>query len=160
MAPKPSRLPARSLTFPPSSSASFTPSSFFILSSTLSSTIRIYSLHTAKVLKTLQANDYVSEKFPTPAIVFAAPGGAGLANGHGAEDAMDVDVVGAVGAARVVAGSENGHVVIWDLQDRRVVQVLEGHDAPVVALAVHPDGRTIATGALEPDKKIKVWQWQ
>ncbi|WOO79459.1 WD repeat-containing protein 5 [Vanrija pseudolonga] len=146
----------------PVSSASFTPSSFFILSSTLSSTIRIYSLHTAKVLKTFQAAEYVSEKFPTPAIVFAAPGGA-LANGHDADDAMDVDGVagvGTVGAARVVAGSENGHVVIWDLQDRRVVQVLEGHDAPVVALAVHPDGRTIATGALEPDKKIKVWQWQ
>ncbi|KAL1409753.1 WD domain protein [Vanrija albida] len=139
----------------PVSSASFTPSSFFILSSTLSSTIRVYSLHTAKVLKTLRAPEYVSEKFPSPAIVFAAPG---LANGHAAPDAMDVD--GALAAARVVAGSENGKAVIWDLQDRRVVQVLEGHEAPVVALAVHPDGRTIATGALEPDKKIKVWQWQ
>ncbi|TXT06116.1 hypothetical protein VHUM_03589 [Vanrija humicola] len=147
----------------PVSSASFTPSSFFILSSTLSSTIRIYSLHTAKVLKTLTASEYVSERFPTPALVFAAPRASASANGHDA-DAMDVDgVVGPAGAgaaAHVVAGSENGRAVVWDLQDRRVVQVLDGHDAPVVALAVHPDGTTIATGALEPDKKIKVWQWQ
>lgn len=59
--------------------------------------------------------------------------------------------------AWVIAGSENGKVVIWDLQDRRVLQVLEGHVSPVVAVAVTPDGRTIATGALEPDRTIKLW---
>jgi hypothetical protein len=38
--------------------------------------------------------------------------------------------------AWVVAGSENGRVVIWEMGSRRVVQVLEDHTSPVVALAV------------------------
>lgn len=169
----------------PVASAAFTPSSFFIMSATLSSTIRIYSLHNGKVLKTLQAAEYTSERYPCNAIIFAGWEGE-QPNGHGAAkegggDAMDVDEVVAVegvnghGGGRavvaadarrrgatprpawVVAGSENGKVVIWDLQDRRVLQVLEGHTSPVVAVAVHPDGRTLATGSLEPNNVIKLW---
>ncbi|TXT06719.1 uncharacterized protein COLE_06050 [Cutaneotrichosporon oleaginosum] len=60
-------------------------------------------------------------------------------------------------AALVVAGSENGAVIVWDLQDRRVVSVLEGHTAPVVALAVSPNG-TIASGTLEPECSIRLWR--
>lgn len=153
----------------PRSSALFTPSTFFILAASLSSTIRVYSLHTGRVLKTLRATEYVSERFPSPAIVFGAPPKA-LANGHAkGDDVMDVDSVVPSAAASpaatsrkgpvalVVAGSENGKAVVWDLQDRRVVAVLEGHTSPVVALAVSPDGRTIASGSLEPERSIRLW---
>lgn len=81
---------------------------------------------------------------------------------------VDVDVNGDGAAvakreAWVVSGSENGKVVIWELGSRRVIQVLEGtgteaHQRPVVALAVHPDGRSIATGSLEPEKVIHIWR--
>lgn len=138
------------------------------MSATLSSTIRIYSLHNGKVLKTLQASEYVSEKYPCPALVFAGQA-APQVNGHAEKDpnSMDVDD-GALSAAPaparktprpawVVAGSENGKTIIWDLQERRVLQVLEGHTSPVVALAVHPSGKSIATGSLEPEKSIKLW---
>jgi len=137
------------------------------MSSTLSSTIRIYSLNTGKVLKTLRAAEYVSERYPCPPSVFCGHDTAPetkVVNGH---EAMQVDGVGESRAvslapkskvAWVIAGSENGKVVIWDLQDRRVIGVLAGHSSPVVAVAVSPDGRTVATGALEPDRSIKLWR--
>ncbi|GFZ49156.1 hypothetical protein JCM24511_06906 [Saitozyma sp. JCM 24511] len=195
----------------PVSYAAFTPSSFFLLSSTLSSALRVYNIHTGKVLKTLRHAGYVSERHPCPAAVFAAPEPASLsglgpvldgnteaaqhanADGEGTAEKdedkandtpmdvdaevnaevkvdvrvdVDVDVNGAAVAKReawVVSGSENGKVVIWELGSRRVIQVLEGtgteaHQRPVVALAVHPDGRSIATGSLEPEKVIHIWR--
>lgn len=60
--------------------------------------------------------------------------------------------------ACVIAGSEKGCAVVWDLQDRRVLQVLGGHRTPVVAVAVHPGGRAVATGSIEPDAVIKLWR--
>lgn len=64
--------------------------------------------------------------------------------------------------AWIVTGSENGKTVVFDLGSKQVVQVLEQDGphgtSPVVALAVSPDGRTIATGSLEPGKIIHIWQ--
>lgn len=161
-----------------SSYAAFTPASTFLLSSTLSSTLRIYNIHTSKVLKTLRAPTvFVSEKFPCPALLYPA---------IIAEDGMDIDTNGTdshkaktKGEAWVVSGSENGNVVIWELSTRRVAQVLDdgGHTTPVVAVAVShimrctkarrsragadqqvsPDGRRLATGSLEPEKIIHLW---
>jgi len=162
----------------PVSFAAFTPSSFFLLSSTLSSTLRVYNMYTSKVLKTLRAPlVFVSEKHPCPAIAYPAlpvadagpnglPSGAALTNG----DAMEVDGPapnGTLGARErqnktvwIVTGSENGKAVLFDLGTKEVIQVLEveGVSSPVVAIAVSPDGRTIATGSLEPDKTIRIWR--
>lgn len=90
------------------------------------------------------------------------------ANANANVDAdTDANGVGGTAVAKqeawVVSGSENGKVVIWELGSRRVIQVLEGtgteaHQRPVVALAVHPDGRSIATGSLEPEKVIHIWR--
>ncbi|WVR04444.1 hypothetical protein IAU60_001447 [Kwoniella sp. DSM 27419] len=167
----------------PVSFACFTPSSYFLLSSTLSSTLRIYNIHTSKVLKTLRApNIYTSEKYPCPAVVFAAPTvDPPIPNGqqatNGDENAMEVDVSGAEFTVQsgtnppggkldrpdawIVSGSENGKLVIWDLQSKRVVQVLEGdlgHTSPVVAVAVQPGSRLIASATLEPEKSVKMWR--
>lgn len=60
--------------------------------------------------------------------------------------------------AWLVSGSENGKIVIWDVGSRNVVGILEGHERPVVALAVSPDGRRIASGTLEPEKTIRIWE--
>lgn len=121
------------------------------------------------MLKTLRAAEYTCERYPSPAIVFGAPDlPKTKANGHAEDEPMDIDsalpsAAPSPGASRkgpsalVVAGSENGNVVVWDLQDRRVVAVLEGHSSPVVALAVSPDGKTIASGSLEPERSIRLW---
>ena len=115
--------------------ASFTPSPFFLLSVTLSSTLRVYNFATSKVLKTLRApGTYVCDKHPCPAVVFGrdeTPGqeGHSMENG-GKRKAKE---------AWVVTGSENGKVVVWDLGSRRVLQVLETGGplhCPIVAIAV------------------------
>lgn len=117
-----------------SSFATFTPSSSFLLSSTLSSTIRLYNFHTSKVLKTLKAPGvYISERFCSPAAMVEA-----LAP----EDRIEADTDDNGTSPRhiadvwVVAGSENGKIVIWDLQTRMVIQTLSAHTAPVLAVAV------------------------
>ncbi|WWC59183.1 uncharacterized protein I303_101732 [Kwoniella dejecticola CBS 10117] len=180
----------------PVSHASFTPSSYFLLSSTLSSTLRIYNIHTSKVLKTIQAPGvYVTEKFPCPALIFAPPDcsdNPSLSSPPSPDqDQMEVDQVNSVNGvnghiqgqgqssvmtsdgqgqgqrrqattgrkdAWIIAGSENGKIVIWDLQSKSVMQVLEGHTSTVVALAVHPSGRIVASGSLEPERSIKLWR--
>ncbi|KAK6903999.1 hypothetical protein I203_107511 [Kwoniella mangroviensis CBS 8507] len=155
----------------PVSYASFTPSSYFLLSSTLSSTLRIYNIHTSKVLKTIQAPGvYISEKYPCPAIIFESPPVSQEQDQDQDQDGMDIDhnhngiANGNVkkskesNPALIVSGSENGKIVIWDLQSKNVCQVLQGHLNTVVAIAVHPNGRIIASGGLEPEKSIRLWR--
>ena len=120
--------------------------------------MRIYNIHTSKVLKTLRApNSFVSEKYHSPAFTYPALPSS-------SSGGMEIDSVQpsqpSKGEAWVVCGSENGKVVIWELSSRRVAQVLEegGHQAPVVALAVSPDGRTIASGSLEPERLVHIWR--
>jgi COMPASS component SWD3 len=157
--------------------ATFTPSPFFLLSATLSSTLRVYNFATSKVLKTLRAPGvYVSDKHPCPAVVF---GHEEVAKQNGLSVSSNSSGRRKRRESWVVTGSENGKVVIWDLGSRRVLQVLEGEGSvhsPVVAVAVsslllfvmwsfsadliqvHPDGRTIASGSLEPERLIQMWR--
>lgn len=97
------------------------------------------------MLKTFRDADYVSERYPSPAFVF---------------EVYTEEVVAREEEkpACVIAGSEKGCAVIWDLQDRRVLQTLKGHNTPVVAVAVDPSGRIVATGSIEPEATIKLWQ--
>lgn len=57
----------------------------------------------------------------------------------------------------VISGSDEAQVIIWDLQSRQIVQRLEGHKDTVLAVAIHPFKRMIATGSLERDKSIGIW---
>jgi COMPASS component SWD3 len=132
--------------------AGFTPSSTYLFSSTLSSVLRIYNIHTSNVLKTFRHASYVSERFPCPAIVYERP----RQTESNPTEAMSLDETPKA-EAWLVSGSENGKIVIWDVGSRNVVGILEGHERPVVALAVSPDGRKIASGSLEPEKTIRIW---
>jgi COMPASS component SWD3 len=133
--------------------AGFTPSSTYLFSSTLSSVLRIYNIHTSNVLKTFRHASYVSERFPCPAIVYERS----RQPESESTEAMNIDETPKA-EAWLVSGSENGKVVIWDVGSRNVVGILEGHERPVVALAVSPDGRRIASGSLEPEKTIRIWE--
>lgn len=75
----------------------------------------------------------------------------------------------------IVSGSEDNKVYLWDLQSREVVQVLEGHNDIVVAVAVcvsshakpeilltstsqtHPQQNMIASGSIESDLTVRIW---
>lgn len=113
------------------SHACFTPSSTYILSTTLSSTLRIHNIHTSKVLRTFRHGSYISEKYPCPSVVFAKPQPLSEPSTQ-----PQTRATGQYENAWVVAGSENGHVVIWDVATKAIVADLSGPTRPVIALAV------------------------
>jgi cytochrome c len=56
---------------------------------------------------------------------------------------------------RMATGGEDGRIAIWRAGDERPERVLEGHKAPVVALALSPDGATIASASW--DRTVHLW---
>ncbi|KAK7058803.1 WD domain protein [Paramarasmius palmivorus] len=57
----------------------------------------------------------------------------------------------------IVSGSEDNKAYIWDLQTRKVIQVLEGHRDVVLAVATHPTQDIIATASMEKDPSVRLW---
>src|ERR1700687_3537371 len=67
---------------------------------------------------------------------------------------------GAVNAAVLLkdgaaTGGEDGRIAIWRWGREEPDAVLEGHSAPIVALGVSPDGRSIASASW--DHTVRVW---
>jgi len=56
--------------------------------------------------------------------------------------------------ARLAVGADQD-VVVLDAHRGRTVAMLSGHQKPVTALAVSPDGKTIATGSV--DRTVRLW---
>jgi cytochrome c len=56
---------------------------------------------------------------------------------------------------RVVTGGEDGKLAIWKPGIPLPERAYEGHTAPIVALAVSPDGNTIASASW--DRTIRLW---
>lgn len=61
------------------------------------------------------------------------------------------------GRQYVVSGSEDCKAYIWDLQQKSVVQVLEGHSAPVIGIDYHSNQNIIATCSMADDNTVKLW---
>ncbi|KAK4538816.1 hypothetical protein CDCA_CDCA20G4841 [Cyanidium caldarium] len=113
----------------------FTPNGTFILANTLDDTIRLwdYSTGSGRVLKTFQG--HCNNRY----CVFST------------------FVVTDPKHVRVLSGSEDCAVYLWDLQTRQVVQRLTAHTDVVLAVDAHPTEAVLASGALERDRTVKVW---
>ncbi|NJL47975.1 MAG: hypothetical protein HC929_11425 [Leptolyngbyaceae cyanobacterium SM2_5_2] len=48
-------------------------------------------------------------------------------------------------------------ILVWDLNEGRLVQKITGFDTDIWRLAVRPDGQIITVGGTEP-YNIRVWQ--
>ncbi|KAF0714828.1 Aste57867_3660 [Aphanomyces stellatus] len=117
----------------PVSYARFTPNGKFVLVSTLDGKLRLWDYVRSRVLKTYSG--HVNSSF----CIFNA-----------------FSVVGS--HAQIVSGSEDGSVVLWDVQSQDQVQIIPAHSDAVLAVATNPTKPMLASGALEKDKTIKVWE--
>ena len=59
---------------------------------------------------------------------------------------------------RIVSGSRDKTIKVWDAQTGRCEQTLQGHQSGVLSLALSPDGKRIVSGS--NDNSIKVWDAQ
>jgi cytochrome c len=66
-----------------------------------------------------------------------------------------VNAVAYLKDGRIVTGGADGKIAIWTPGKPDPDKVLEGHRGPVAALAVSPDGKTLASGSW--DHTIRLW---
>ncbi|MEA2983799.1 MAG: cytochrome c [Alphaproteobacteria bacterium] len=66
-----------------------------------------------------------------------------------------VNAVAVLKDGRVITAGEEGRIAIWRSPDPTPASVLEGHTAPVVSLALSPDGATLASASW--DHSVRLW---
>ncbi|MCP5103261.1 MAG: hypothetical protein GY950_07780, partial [bacterium] len=59
---------------------------------------------------------------------------------------------------RVVSGSDDNTLKLWDVESGRLLTTFEGHSNAVYSVAVSPDNKTIVSAGL--DNTIKLWDIQ
>ncbi|KAL7737535.1 hypothetical protein ACLKA6_007660 [Drosophila palustris] len=58
----------------------------------------------------------------------------------------------------IISGSEDQSLHIWSLQSKKLVQKVNAHNQVVICTDCHPTQNLIATGALESEANLKLWQ--
>jgi cytochrome c len=66
-----------------------------------------------------------------------------------------VNAVAILPDGRLATGGEDGKIAIWIAGEQQPRAVFEGHKAPIVGLAVSPDGKTLASASW--DHTIRLW---
>ena len=66
-----------------------------------------------------------------------------------------VNAVAFLGDGRVASGGEDGRIALWKQGAQEPDTVLSGHQAPIVTLALSPDGKTLASGSW--DHTVRLW---
>lgn len=66
-----------------------------------------------------------------------------------------VNAVALLGDRRAATAGADGRIAIWTFGKTEPDAVLEGHTAPIVALAVSPDGATLASASW--DRTVRLW---
>lgn len=131
----------------PVTSVRFSPNGKFVLACTLDSCVRLWNYVEGRCLKTYQGHKNQKYSIATCFGTYGAE--ASVANGTDREDNSQQ-------WAFAACGSEDGKVVLWDVNSKEVLQVLQGHDEVVLGVDVGLEDQTILTCGL--DKTIKIWK--
>ena len=66
-----------------------------------------------------------------------------------------VNAVAVLKDGRLATAGEEGRIALWRAGEQKPDTVLEGHQAPIVALAISPDGSSLASASW--DHSVKLW---
>jgi len=58
----------------------------------------------------------------------------------------------------LISGSTNSSIKVWDMQNKKLLFVLKGHQKKVTTLTTTPDGKYLMSGS--DDQTIKIWNLQ
>jgi COMPASS component SWD3 len=124
---------------PAVASARFSPNGRYLLLGTLDSRLRLWDVARDACIRTFTG--HTAAKFCAAAAFLPAPASAP----DGA-------------AAYVAAGSEDGALLLWDVQTAAVRQRIDAaHAAVVLSVDAHPFRDMLASTAHDADTKVKVW---
>ena len=56
-----------------------------------------------------------------------------------------------------LTGGEDRQVILWDLNSKKAVHFLKGHDQKVLSVSISPDGSKGLSGGSYPDNRIILW---
>ncbi|KAJ5070686.1 wd repeat-containing protein [Anaeramoeba ignava] len=112
----------------------FTPNSRYVLSSNLDSRVLLTDIYTGKSKKTYQG--HINYRFCVGSdFLFTFKN-------------MDF----------VISGSEDGSVVLWELQSKQMVAVLKQHQESVIDVSGHPTLPIFGSCSHSPENSIKLWE--
>lgn len=95
----------------------------------------------------------ISGSFDTSAILWSLERNAAAQVLRFHESAVNAVAIAKDG--RVFTGGEDGCIAVWKPGNPVPLQTFEGHTAPIVSLALSPDGKTIASASW--DRTIRLW---
>ncbi|MBW0555592.1 hypothetical protein O181_095307 [Austropuccinia psidii MF-1] len=125
----------------PVSFVSFTPNSHYLLTCTLDSTVRLWDYKTKQGTVVKSYTGHSNTKFSIPARVISIP----------STDQFP-------GGEFMLMGSEDGKLLIWDLQSRECISKISSHQDSIIGIATHPfSPALIVTVGLEGDLTTKVF---
>jgi U3 small nucleolar RNA-associated protein 12 len=58
----------------------------------------------------------------------------------------------------VVVGTKSGALELFDIASSTLIETLEAHESAIMALQIHPDGRSLVSGSA--DKSAKFWNFE
>lgn len=140
---------------PPVSSVRFSLNGKYLLAATLDDTVRLWSIHSGKCVKSY--GGHVNRKYCIPPSFIVGRG----------EDVSSRDASAATPPVRITMGSEDGNLLMWDLNSREILlKRAIFASGPLLAMAINPTKSELAVASLSTEdgggeeNKIRVFSFK